>query len=130
MFWLHSTAIILGLITLPGAKAGFDTKQPVLQPLISRQHGLTVELANCGAWNSRICKTECGKTIRANTDLRARLAWTDEFDAHEDWDATDDRPLAAPESMPMAINVLDRFLEQSINSTALWKGPKFLRGEV
>lgn len=60
-------------------------------------------------------------TLPVNFDLRARLAWTDEFDAHEDWDAAEDRPLAVLESMPMAISILDRFMEQSIASTTAWK---------
>lgn len=121
MFWSLFTMTILGLATFHDAKAGFDTKQPVLQPLIPRQHGLMVELNSCGAWNSRICKTECGKTIPVNKDLLARLAWTDKFDAHPDWDAADDRLLAVPDSLPMATGILDRFLEQSNSSTAAWK---------
>lgn len=74
----------LGLTPLLGTTAIFDTKQPVLQPIIPRVFGLEINFADCGGESSELCGTQCGLTIPANVDLRARLAWTDAFDADAD----------------------------------------------
>lgn len=118
MVLLYFSLIILSLNAFAAGR--FDTKQPVLQPIIPRERGLTLEMTTCGGWASYLCKTKCGKTIPGNTDLRARLAWTDEFDAHEEWDASEDRPMAIPEAEPMALNISERFFAQSLVSTAFW----------